>query len=89
MWNMFKINQRNTRAWSYFGPFSSVSIVDLKEVNDSLIVLVYVIEILRQSILFQKIGNGAVIKHVVGSTAERVYWFFFHRYFWNSRRSKK
>ena len=86
---MFKVNQKNTRTWSYFAPFSSVSIVDLEEVNDSLIVLVYVVEILRQSILFQKIDYGAVVKHVVGSTAERVYWIFFYRYFWNSRRSKK
>ena len=41
----------------------------MKELN--FIVLVYVVKILRQSVLFQKIGNGAVIKHEVDSTAEK------------------
>ena len=32
-------------------------------------------QILRQSISFQNIGNGAVVKHVVGSTAEKTEFF--------------
>ena len=47
----------------------------MKELN--FIVLVYVVKILRQSVLFQKIGNGAVIKHEVDSTAEKTVEFFF------------
>ena len=46
----------------------------MKELN--FIVLVYVVKILWQSILFQKIGNGAVIKHEVDSTAEKTVEFF-------------
>ena len=46
----------------------------MKELN--FIVLVYVVKILRQSVLFQKIGNGAVIKHEVDSTAEKTVEFF-------------
>ena len=46
----------------------------MKELN--FIVLVYVVRILWQSILFQKIGNGAVIKHEVDSTAEKTVEFF-------------
>ena len=39
-------------------------------------VFVYVVKVLRQSRLFEKFGNGAVIKHVVGSTAEKTIDFF-------------
>ena len=93
---MFKVNKENTRTRLCFASFSSVSIADLEQANVSLIVLAYVVKVLRQRILFQKIGNGAVIRHVVGSTTEEVYWYFWHlffynfyRYFWSSRRAKK
>lgn len=69
---MFKVNKENSRTRLCFAFFSSVSIGDLEEVNVSLIVLVYVVKVLRQRILFQKLGNGAVKRHVVGSTAEEV-----------------
>ena len=36
---MFKVKKSNTRARSYFAPFSSVSIANLEGVNDSLIVV--------------------------------------------------
>ena len=73
---MFKVNKENSRTRLCFAFFSSVSIGDLEEVNVSLIVLVYVVKVLRQRILFQKLGNGAVKRQVVGSTAEEVYWYF-------------
>ena len=73
---MFKVNKENSRTRLCFAFFSSVSIGDLEEVNVSLIVLVYVVKVLRQRILFQKLGNGAVKRHAVGSTAEEVYWYF-------------
>ena len=73
---MFKVNKENTRTRLYFASFSSVSIADLEQANVSLIVLAYVVKVLRQRILFQKIGNGAVIRNVVGSTTEEVYWYF-------------
>ena len=73
---MFKVNKENTRTRLCFPSFSSVSIADLEQANVSLIVLAYVVKVLRQRILFQKIGNGAVIRNVVGSTTEEVYWYF-------------
>ena len=47
----------------------------MEQVNVCGIVLVYVARILRQSILFKKNGNGAVIKHVVGSTGKTIEFF--------------
>ena len=89
---MFKVNQKKQQndvvllflmltwnfCWlgSYFTPFSSASIVDLEQVNVSLIVLVNVVKNLWQGILFQKFGSCAVIKHFVDSFSEVTVEFF-------------